>query len=290
MRVAVLGIGLLGRAVAERLQATGHTVTVYNRTRAKAESLQSLGIMVAASAPEAMKGAECTLLFLTDAQAVRSLVLTAAAGSSLAGQTIVQMGTIGPDESRDIHHAIIAQGGDYLEAPVLGSIAETKAGTLQIMVGGTEAQLQRLSPVFRALSKEPWLVGPVGKAATIKLALNQLIAAETAAFSLSLALIQRSHVPADLFMSVLKESALFAPAFEKKFPRLHARDYDNPNFSTRHLLKDVELFLAAAKEHGVRTTGLLGVRDILSDAIRHGQGDRDYSALYEEINPQPPSN
>jgi 3-hydroxyisobutyrate dehydrogenase len=286
MRVAVLGIGLLGRAVAERLQATGHTVIVYNRTRAKAEPLQSLGITVARSAAHAMKEAACTLLFLTDARAICSLLLTADTDASLAGQTIVQMGTIGPGESRNMHQAISRQGGDYFEAPVLGSIVEAKAGTLLLMVGGTQEQLQRLSPVFRALSKKPRLVGPVGHAATLKLALNQLIATETAAFSLSLALVQQSRVPVELFMSILKESALFAPTFEKKFPRLDARHYDGPNFSTRHLLKDVELFLTAAKEHGVRTAGLHGVRDLLSDAIKHGHGEEDYSALYEEINPR----
>jgi 3-hydroxyisobutyrate dehydrogenase len=154
------------------------------------------------------------------------------------------------------------------------------------MVGGTEAQFQRWIPVWHALSKQPRLVGPIGQAATLKLALNQLIAAETAAFSLSLALIQRANVPVPLFMSVLKESALFAPTFEKKLPRLEARQYDQPNFSTRHLLKDVDLFLATARDRGISATGLAGVRELLVNAIAHGQGDLDYSALYEELNPR----
>lgn len=286
MHVAVIGIGVLGRAVAERLQAGGHRVTAYNRTVAKAEPLRALGITVAESAAGAISAADCTLLFLSDAAAIQSLLFNPASRAVLAGRTIVQMGTIGPDESRALAHAMSLAGGNYVEAPVLGSITEAKAGSLLVMVGGTEGQFQRWTPLWRVLSKEPRLIGPVGQAATLKLALNQLIAAETAAFSLSLALIQRSDVPVPLFMSVLKESALFAPTFEKKLPRLESRRYDQPNFSTRHLLKDVDLFLAAARDRGIGATGLAGVREVLANAVAHGQGDLDYSALYEELNPR----
>ncbi len=286
MHVALLGTGVLGRAVAERLQATGHSVTAYNRTRATAESLASSGISIADSPFEAIKHADCTLLFLTDAPAIRSLLLDSQARSSLSGRTIVQMGTIGPDESRGLHQTIASLGGDYFEAPVLGSVDEAKAGTLLIMVGGTQDHFQRVAPVFRSLSKEPRLVGPIGEASTLKLALNQLIAAETAAFSLSLALIERSQVPVDLFMSVLKESALFARTFDKKLRRLQARNYDHPNFSTRHLLKDVELFLSEARERQFCAASLLGVRDLLKDSVAHGFGEVDYSAMHEEVSPR----
>lgn len=286
MHVAIIGTGLLGRAVAERVRAAGHQVTVYNRTAAKAEPLRSLGVTIVDSPAQAIRAADCTLLFLADAAAIHSLVLNPDSRSALPGHTIVQMGTISPHESRACHQAITASGGDYVEAPVLGSIAEALAGSLLVMVGGTDAQLERWKPLFRSLSKEPRLVGPVGQAATLKLALNQLIAAEIAGFSLSLALIQDAGVPVELFMSVLKQSALFAPSFEKKLPRLQSREYDHPNFSTRHLLKDVDLFVAAAKDHGLRTTGLEGIRMLLADALAHGRGDVDYSVLYEEMHPR----
>lgn len=287
MNVAVLGIGVLGRAVAERLQATGHRVTVYNRTKAKTEPLQSLGINVATSAAQAITQADCTLLFLADAAAIRSVVSSADGRASIAGRTLIQMGTIGPSESRAFQKAVAEFGGEYFEAPVLGSIAEAQAGTLLLMVGGTQGQLERWGPVLRSLGRTPRLVGPVGQAAALKLALNQLIAAEIAAFSLSLGLVQRAGISVDLFLSVLKESALFAPAFEKKLPRLQQRHYDQPNFSTIHLLKDVNLVLSEAKENGLGTSALDGIRVVLEGAIAQGYGAADYSALNEEINPQP---
>jgi 3-hydroxyisobutyrate dehydrogenase len=212
-------------------------------------------------------------------------VLSAEVQASLAGRTIIQMGTIGPQESREFHKAVSDLGGDYLEAPVLGSITEAGAGALLLMVGGTQSQLRRWDPVFRSLGQHPRLVGPVGQAASLKLALNQLIAAEITAFSLSLGFIQRTGVSVDLFMSVLKESALFAPAFEKKLPRLQQRQYDHPNFPTSHLRKDVDLFLAAATEKGLDTRMLDGICAVLEGAIAQGYGPVDYSAVYEEINP-----
>jgi 3-hydroxyisobutyrate dehydrogenase len=284
--IAVLGTGLLGRAIAERLQAVGHTVVAYNRTATKALPLQAHGITVVGTPELAMVQADCVLLVLTDATAIRAVLLSPACSALLRGKTIIQMGTIRSGDSRAIQHEVEGCGGTYCEAPVLGSLAEAKAGTLFVMVGSTVEQFGQLSPLLRSLGREPRLIGRVGTAAALKLALNQLIAAEMSAFALSLGLVQRSGVSVDTFMAVLRESALFAPTFDKKLPRLLKRDYHQPNFSTRHLLKDVELFLQEAGCLGLATGGLGGIRPILEDTIAQGLGEVDYSAVYERINPR----
>lgn len=286
MRVAVLGVGLLGRAVAERLHDSGHAVTVYNRTVSKTDSLRTHGIAVARSADAAVTSTDCTLLFLTDSAAIRSVLFTPGSPVDLRDRTIIQMGTIGPDESRSLQQMVAEGGGDYFEAPVLGSIAEAKAGSLIVMGGGTADQLQRWNVVFASLTPAPFLAGPVGQAATLKLALNHLIAAELSAFALSLGLIQQAGIAVDQFMSILKTSALYAPAFEKKLPRLLARRYDNPNFPTGHLLKDVILFADEAQRHGLNTAGVERLRTILEQTIARGHRDEDYSALFESIDPR----
>ena len=283
--IALLGTGLLGRAVAERLHDAGHTVIAFNRTATKALPLQRHGIAVVNTADLALSQTDCALLFLTDAAAIRSTLLTPASSAALNDKTIVQMGTIGPQESLEIQHEIERCGGAYCEAPVLGSLAEAKAGTLFVMVGGTQQQFAAWSPLFRSLSREPRYIGPVGRASALKLALNQLIAAETSAFALSLGLVQRSGVSVDTFMAILRESALFAPTFEKKLPRLLKRDYHHPNFSTRHLLKDLMLFIHEAAARGMTTEGLKGLPMLLERAIANGWGDLDYSSLFEVVNP-----
>jgi 3-hydroxyisobutyrate dehydrogenase len=286
MHVAVLGAGLLGRPIAERLHRIGHSVTVYNRTGHKTDRLAELGITIAASPREAVESADRILLLLADAEAIQAVLLNLPP-QRLAGRIIIQMGTIGPAESVAFQQNIAAGGGEYCEAPVLGSVAEAQKGTLLILFGGTRDQLTRCDEVLGSLGQEPHYVGPVGKAAALKLALNQLIAAEMAAFSLSLALVQLEHVDVDLFMAVLRKSAVFAPAFDKKLPRLLSRDYSSPNFSVQHLVKDVHLFLERARTKSLATSSLEGVLPLLSGAMERGLADADYSAMFETVSQQP---
>jgi 3-hydroxyisobutyrate dehydrogenase len=285
LTITLLGTGLLGRAVAERLQSVGHTVTVYNRTTTKALPLQACGITVVTRPEEAIAQADCVVLMLADTAAIHAVLLTPATLAVLPGKTVIQMGTIAQGESLALQAEIERVGGSYCEAPVLGSLAEAQAGTLLVMVGGTEGQFVQWGPLFRSLCREPRLIGPAGNAAALKLALNQLIAAEISAFALSLGLVQRAGVPVDTFMAILKESALFAPSFEKKLPRLLTRDYQQPNFSTRHLLKDADLFLREASGYALTTSSLEGIMPILERAIAQGLGDSDYSAIFEVVNP-----
>jgi 3-hydroxyisobutyrate dehydrogenase len=285
VNVALLGTGLLGQGVAERLHATGHRVTAHNRSAQKTLALRQQGIRIAPTAAEAMSAADVVLLLLSDAAAIRAVLFHPLTSPAIDGRTIIQMGTIGPAESCSIEKEVTRLGGRYLEAPVLGSIAEAKAGTLLVMVGATQKQYDEWAPLLRSLGKDVRLVGPVGKAAVMKLALNQLIAAEMAAFALSLGLVRRGGVDVEDFMAVVRKSALYAPMFEKKLPRLEGRNYAQPNFSTRHLLKDVELALSAAETAHLSPAGLQGVRSLLIDTIAAGLGEGDYSAIYERIDP-----
>ncbi len=287
MKLAVLGVGLMGRAIAERLKACGHDVIVFNRTPEKAQALAPLGIAVAATGAEAVAGAEQVLLVLSDAAAIEAVVCAPAVKALLAGKLVIQMGTIAPEESQRVAQVVEAAGGHYAEAPVLGSLAEAKSGRLLVMVGGTEARLAHLRPWLTALDPDPLHVGPVGQAAALKLALNQLIAAHITALSLSLGYLQRVGVPPAAFRRILERSTLAPAMFEKKYPRLAARDYRTPNFSVRMLLKDVRLFLREAERTGVDPRSLSGVPGLLERAIAAGHGDEDYAAVYEAVNPTP---
>jgi len=286
MQVALIGTGLMGLPMGQRILKAGLALTVYNRTPEKAEPLQATGAALATSVSEALEGAEGVVLMLTNAEAVRATILSAEARAHLAGRTVIQMGTIAPQESLQLQEAIADQGGHYLEAPVLGSIPEAEAGTLIVMVGGSPEQFQQWLPLLRCFGPEPRLIGPVGQAATLKLAMNQLIAALTAAFALSLGLIQRQGVEVEAFMATLRSSALYAPTFDKKLSRMLERNYANPNFPTKHLLKDVNLFLATAAATGLEASALAGVHRLLDQAIAQGLSETDYSALYTVVNPE----
>lgn len=286
MNIGFLGTGLMGQPMVRRLLSAQLPVIVYNRTRSKLESLQSAGAIVAASGVEMIEQSDCIILMLQDAQAIAETLLSDHAKLKLRNRTIIQMGTISPTQSRALLAEIVALGGEYLEAPVLGSIPEATSGKLMVMVGADPVQFQKWSSLLQNFGPEPRLIGPVGSAASVKLALNQLISSLTTAFALSLSFVEQQGLEVDTFMQILRQSALYAPTFDKKLPRMIQRDYNNPNFPTKHLLKDTNLFLAEANSNGLNTNSLEGVRQILEITNELGFSDADYAALYSAIYPQ----
>ncbi len=285
MKVAFLGTGLMGRPMAERLLQAGYRLHVYNRTPEKALPLEEKGARLWPLPEQAVREAEMIVLMLSDFAAIEAVLLREELLKQLAGKTVIQMGTILPEESRRLQEIVLERGGNYLEAPVLGSIPQAKSGELIVMVGGDEALFQRWRKLLACFGSEVHLVGEVGKAATLKLALNQLIASLTAAFSLSLGMVLRSGVEVELFMSILRNSALYAPTFDKKLPRMLKRDFDRPNFPTKHLFKDVKLVEETARRLGLETAGVEGVRHIIEKALQMGWSETDYSSLYNAVNP-----
>jgi len=279
MTIALFGTGLLGSAIAQRLLERGHELVVWNRSPERCAALQAAGARRAESPAEAAAGADWLITVLSDGAAT-SAVLLEGVGDGLAGQRLLQMGTIGVEESVALGAAVSLRGGRYLEAPVLGSRPEALAGTLQLMTGGERALMEEALPLLRDLAPEPRHLGAVGSAMATKLALNQLIASLTHAFSLSLHLVQQQEVQPEAFMSLLRGSALYAPTFDKKLQRELDGDYANPNFPTAHLRKDLALFQAAARGAGLEVSGLEGLLQLLAGATAAGLDELDYCALH----------
>jgi len=286
MKVGVIGTGLMGLPMAQRVLAANLPLIAYNRTPAKLEPLKPLGAAIAPSPERLIRDADCIVLMLTNAQAIRELVLSATSRQELSGKTVIQMGTISPSESRLLQAEVEQVGGEYLEAPVLGSIPEANAGHLMVMVGSTPRQFEQWQPVLRCFGSEPLWVGEVGAAAAVKLALNQLIGSLTSAFATSLGFVQQQGADVDLFMQILRGSALYAPTFDKKLQRMRDRNYANPNFPTKHLLKDTALFLQATEESDLDVSVPIAVQTILEKAIQLGLAETDYSALYDAVYPK----
>jgi len=281
--VSLLGTGLLGAPIALRFASTGLDVTVWNRTAAKTGTLREAGLAVAASAAEALRASPVAVLMLADGPAIRQTLFAPEASGALAGRTVVQMGTIGPEESRGFAAEVSAAGGEWVEAPVLGSIPQADSGTLQVMFGGSEGQLARLEPLLARLGRDVRRVGDVGKAAALKLALNQLIGSLTTAFAASLAYVRAEGVDPEAFMEVLRPSALYAPTFDKKLGRMLGREYGNPTFPLRLLRKDLDLFVRAARAAGVDPGVAEAVLDAVGAAAGRGHAEDDYSAVAEGV-------
>lgn len=273
----------MGTPMALQLHKNDFEVTAWNRSAEKLGPLAQAGVQTVDSAQSAIAATDITLTMLSDAAAIESVVLADA--KALTGKTILQMGTIAPGESRKIQSKVEAAGGQYFEAPVLGSIPQVTTNTLIVMVGATPEQFEQWSPLLRCFGPEPQLMGPVGTAAATKLAMNQLIGSLTTGFSMSLGLAQQEGLDIEQFMTIVRDSALYAPTFDKKLERMCDRNFSNPNFPTKHLLKDMNLFVQAAREKGIDATVAAGVSQMAAKAIHQGLADEDYSAVFNAVNP-----
>lgn len=281
--VAILGMGLMGNPMTLRLAQANIPVIAYNRTPAKLESLKTENIPVTSNIHDAIAFAEVVILMLSDIGAIQEVIFDS--GVDLKGKTIIQMGTIAPGESKGLYVTINEKGGEYLEAPVLGSIPEVKTGNLLVMVGGDKSLFKSHEQLLGHFSPKPFFIGEIGQAAALKLALNQMIAGLTSTFALSLTYIQKQGVDMDIFMEIIRNSSLYALTFDKKIQRMCDRNFTNPNFPTKHLLKDVKLFLASAESINLNTKILQAMEEIITLAVENGEANSDYSAIIKTIDP-----
>ena len=268
----------------QRLLNFGHTIIAYNRTAEKAKDLRTAGAEITTDADVAARAADIWIAMLSNYPALQN-VLFSAPPDHYAGKTCIQMGTISPAESVLSKQQMTNSGGEYMEAPVLGSIPQVENGSLFILFGGSQAQFKQWDVLLSQFGDKRYYIGQVGQAAGIKLALNQLIASLTSAFAMSLSYVQELNIAVDQFMEILKASALYAPTFDKKLTRMLHAEFSQPNFPVKHLLKDVRLIVEEFQSAGIGCEPMLGVAEILHRAINLGYGDLDYSALYSAIRP-----
>ncbi len=275
----------MGVPIGLRLQHCGHEVRGWNRSEGGLQKARTEGLSSEPDLAAALQHADLVILTLSDAAAIDSVLFKSEIPALLQGKMLLQMGTISPDESRQIGQRVVAAGGDYLEAPVLGSIPEARAGGLIIMAGGPDSLYQDCLLVLRCLGKQIEHVGAVGQGAAMKLAMNQLIATLTAGFSLSLGLIRAEGVDVEQFMGLLRESALYAPTFDKKLAKMLEHNYAKPNFPLKHLIKDLALFRQVAEKSGMEFSISQVMLEVFEKGSAAGYCDEDYAALYEAINP-----
>ena len=284
MKIAFLGTGLMGEPMAQRLLSAGNRLSVFNRTTLKTERLCQKGATLAFKPIDAIQDAEVVITMLTDYSAVCS-VLCSSKKLGYKNKTVIQMSTISPDESLLLKERVESLGGEYLEAPVLGSIQQAADGTLIIMVGSTDEQFLMNKKILDVMGNKVIHIGDVGKGSAVKLALNQLIASLLTAFSMSLGYIREKEVDVEKFMDILRSSVLYALTFDKKLPNFLNRDFTQTNFPLKHLLKDVNIIIDQYAQKGIDTGILVKVKEVLDKSLQQKFTELDYTAFYNTIHP-----
>lgn len=275
MRVAFLGLGIMGRAMASNLVKAGHEVTVWNRTPGKDVE----GARTAASPAEAAREAEVVWTCVSDTKAVESILFgPQGVHESLAqGMIIVDSSTISPSATRQFAERVRAKGVQYVDAPVTGSKAGAESGTLIFIVGGEESAIEKLKPLFAATGKKFFRMGEIGKGQVAKLVMNLQIALIYEGFAEALTLATKLGVDAEVLLPLIEASMVRSGVVEYKAPFVLKRDF-SPNFPLRLMYKDLQLAMEAAKEVRVKLPGLETVEEIYEVAAEDGHGDLDYAA------------
>lgn len=275
MRVAFLGLGIMGRPMASNLAKAGHEVTVWNRTPGKDVE----GAKTAACPADAARDAEVIWLCVADTKAVESVLFgPQGVDESLAtGQIIVDSSTISPTATRRFAERVSAKGVQYVDAPVTGSKVGAENGTLIFIVGGEETAIEKLKPLFAATGKKFFRMGETGKGEAAKLAMNLQIALIFEGFAEALTLATKLGVDAETMMPLIEASMVRSGVVDYKAPFILKRDF-SANFPLRLMRKDIRLALEAAKEARVKLPALETVEEIYDMATEDGHENLDYAA------------
>ena len=283
-KIAFVGLGAMGSAMVQRLLAAGHSVTGYNRTRAKAEALASKGLLVADSARAAVEGASVVLSMVTDSEALRDVALRPdgiVIGLS-RGAVWAEMSTVSPTVTRMLGERVTEKGAALLDAPVSGSTVTIAQGQLSFIVGGDTAALERIRPYLLAIGPTITHVGELGLAVTMKIAVNLSIGVQMLAFSESVLLAEKSGIPREKAVEVMLKGVTASPMLKYRGPFVLDMP-DEALFNVMLMQKDMRLALEQGRAVGVPlpATGL--VHELLTGARGLGLAEKDFAAVFDVL-------
>jgi 3-hydroxyisobutyrate dehydrogenase len=281
-RVAFLGLGIMGSNMARRLLGAGFALTVYNRSRAKAEALT--GARVAATPRDAAADAQFVICMVADDVASRAMWLgedgvlaSVARGTVLADCSTLSVGWVN-------ELAVAARGRDceFLDAPVTGSKTQSAAGELNFLVGGSAGGLEKLKPVLAPMSKSVTHLGPTGSGALIKLINNFVCGVQAASLAEALGWIERSGLDRTKALGVLLDGAPGSPLVKTLAGRMTASDF-TPNFLLKLMAKDLGYALQENRTHQQSLATAAAALEVFQRAVAAGHGEKDMSAVIEPL-------
>ena len=287
LRVSVVGTGRMGTAMAARVAAAGHTLTIWNRTRATAEAVAERldGVRVTDTPAEAAAAADVVVVSLADDAAVRATYrgadgLVAGLGT---GTVVADTSTVAPETVRDLEADVTATGARLVDTPVSGSVSSVESGGLLVMAGGDPDAVETARPALQSFAKQIILIGPLGSGSTMKLAVNAMVFGLNQTLAEALVLAERAGVERSVAYEVIANSAVAAPFVAYK-RAAHERPQTTPvAFALDLVAKDLDLAAALAASVVAPVPQLETNRRVVGEAIEAGLGDADMSAVARHL-------
>jgi 2-hydroxy-3-oxopropionate reductase len=283
--IAFLGTGLMGAPMARNLMLAGNQVTAWNRTRAKAEELESDGIIVGDDPRSAVDRADVIFLMLENGPAVESVLFGAGVADAIsAGSVVVDMSSIPPAMAREHAYRLHALGIEHLDAPVSGGTIGAARGELAIMVGGPVEVFERIRPILAVLGN-PVLVGPSGCGQIAKLANQILVGVTIVAVAEALLFCEAGGADPAEVRRALSGGFADSRILQEHGARMLERNW-LPGGRASAQLKDLDTVVDTAEGMGLELSLATHARDLFQALVEHGGADLDHSAALTELERQ----
>jgi len=283
-RIGFVGLGIMGRGMAATLVRCGYDVTVYNRTRSKAEELGRLGAKVADTPAGAARGAGVVITMLADPPAVDEAVLgvNGVIEGLEAGSILIDCSTVDPATTAAVREAAASKGARFLDSPVAGSKDAAAKGELILMVGGDEETLREVREILEVMSKRIIHAGPSGSGTMVKLCFNLVGSHMMAALSEALVLGTKSGLAPEVILDAVMAGALASRLYEWKGGCVMDRDFTT-NFSIKLMHKDLSLMMSAGYSLGTPLPVTAAVKELYSMAKGHGESEEDFCSVVKVL-------
>lgn len=272
----MLGLGIIGQRVVGSLRERGFHVFVWNRTPRPVPNFVG-------SPAEVAELCDYIQIFVSDDDALLQMVQRMTPNLT-ANHIVMAHCTVSPDTMRAAAEIVERRNGKLLDCPFTGSKNAAEKGELVYYVGGDDAALALARPILEASSKEIVEIGKVGDATTIKVATNMITAASVQAAAEALALVSRSGLPPEKFAAAMRNNGSNSSTLDMKLPMMMEGNFE-PHFSVKHMLKDVVIATRLARAFGIEFGATDASRHGLTEEMRQGRGDADYSSLFRQYFP-----
>ena len=275
--IGFIGLGHMGSHMASRLIQSGYPLTVYDRTREKAQSIK--GTTVAETPKEAAAHSEVVISIVTDDAALEEVMLgpDGALAGTRAGSVIIDMSTVSPQASRRLFQAARAKGVAMLDAAVSGSVPQVEQGSLLIFVGGEHETYERCQPILGILGQSSFYLGSSGMGTTMKLVVNTLLGLGMQALAEAIALGEKAGLEKEVLLDVLGQTAVLTPGQKAKLDNVRRERYPT-QFALSLQQKDLRLIMSEANEVSVPMPATVVALQMYTAALAKGM-DADFSIL-----------
>jgi 3-hydroxyisobutyrate dehydrogenase-like beta-hydroxyacid dehydrogenase len=279
--IGLVGVGLLGTALAERMLAARLAVVGFDLEASRGQRLRELGGQRAASSDEVASRCDRIVLCLPDSRVVGDVIDRL--GDRLKSGTLIVDATTGdPDETSSLAERLATRGVGYVDATIAGSSQQARDGQATVIVGGAEDDVCGASPVLSSWSDRRFHVGPAGSGARMKLIINLVLGLNRAALAEGLALAVACGIDTAAALNVLKATPAHSAVMETKGPKMVSRDYEPQARLAQHL-KDVLLICELARRSGAWVPLSEVHQSLLETAVQLGYGEADNSAVIEAL-------